>query len=197
MRLVALVLILFCVGCDSSQWLELPANPPEMPVANIPKSLRQTNWADSRGSGSCVIASSCSAFQWINRPELVKLFRTQYAGGQTESSIKAKWRANRIPFVCTETDAEHGDPAILEWATKTRRAAIIWYFPNHCVTFVGFGLWDGREVAWLLDNNRVGQFIPIDKQTFIRNWRSYGGFAAIPLEHPVPARPWQGYKARS
>lgn len=194
MRYACLLLLLFVVGCtDGNGWRELPAAPPEVPVANVPKSLHQKNWPDSRGSGSCVIASSCSAFQWMNRPDLAELFRKKYAGGQTESSIKSKWRANGIPFVATETDEEHGDPAILEWATKTRRAAIIWYFPNHCVTFVGFGQWQGREVAWLLDNNRIHQFIPIEKDTFIRNWRKFGGFAAVPMERPVPPRPYPGY----
>lgn len=200
MRLLwPILMLLGFVGCaGDGQWIELPAQPAEVPTANIPRSLQQKNWADRGGSGSCVIASSCSAFQWMNRPDLAEQFRRKYAGGQTESSIKAKWRASKIPFVCTETDAEHGDPEILEWATKTRRAAIIWYYPSHCVTFVGFGTWQGRDVAWLLDNNRVGQFIPIEKQTFIRNWRGFGGFAAVPLDQPVPPRPYPGYsRARS
>lgn len=200
-------------GCDSSQWVELPSPAIESPSANIPKSVRWTNWPDRNGSGSCVIASSCSLFEWANRPELAKKFRQSYAGGQTEESIKKKYRQNGIKFVCTaaqdrneysssrntpeDQGFDYGDPAILEFATATRRAAIIWYFDNHCVTFCGFGQFNGQEVAFLLDNNRTERFIPIEKSQFLRNWRSkYGGFAAVPLNIPVPPIPFQGYATK-
>ena len=94
----------------------------------------------------------------------------------------------------TETREEYGNPEFLEWAAKTRRMAIIWYFPNHCVSFCGFGKQNGREVAWLLDNNRTKKFIPIEKNQFIAEWRGYGGFALIPTMTPAPSVPFQGYE---
>jgi hypothetical protein len=184
-------------GCESTQWREIAATQKEIPAANVPLVLRQTNWPDAKGSGSCVIASSCSVWQWCNRPDLAEKFRKSYAGGQTDSSIKAKWKAARIAFVAPEKDAEYGDPEALQWASDTRRAAIIWYFPNHCVTFCGFSNYQGKEVAWLLDNNRTKQFIPIEKRQFISEWRSYGGFYAIPLLTPAPSLPFPGYEAES
>ncbi len=187
---------LFAAGCDSRRWYQLPYAA-ETPAANIPTKLRWTNWADAKGSGSCVIASSCSLLEWSNRHDLAVKFRKSYAGGQTESSIAAIYRANGIPFIAPKTEHDHGDPRILEWASETRRAAIIWYFDNHCVTFCGFGLHEGAEVAWLLDNNRTARFIPIPKVEFLRNWRTkYGGFAAIPLLTPAPSIPFQGYEYR-
>ena len=194
---IVLVGLLLCfAGCEQTQWREIIRKDTEVPVANVPKQLRQTNWADAKGSGSCVIASSCSVFQWSNRPDLATKFRKSYAGGQTDSSIKTKWKAANIDFVAPTTDSEYGDPEALQWASDTRRAAIIWYFPNHCVTFCGFGKHEGTEVAWLLDNNRVERFIPIEKRKFLADWRGiYGGFYAIPLLTPAPSLPYVGYEA--
>ena len=188
------LIILFFAGCESAQWQEIACPEIEAPAANVPLALRQSNWADAKGSGSCVIASSCSVFHWANRPDLAAKFRKSYAGGQTDSSIKAKWKDARITFVAPNRDDEYGDPDALQWASDTRRAAIIWYFPNHCVTFCGFSQHQGREVAWLLDNNRTKQFIPVEKRQFISEWRKFGGFYATPLLTPAPSLPFPGYE---
>ena len=203
MRSLLLLLVLVaCVGCTESTWVELPAPPKEIPSANIPLALRYKNWPDANGSGSCVIASSCAAFEWVNRPDLASKFRKTYAGGQTETSILTKYKQNNVPFVATQDPKiarasgtwGYGDPSILEWCSSTRRACIIWYFPNHCVTFVGFSDWQGKEVAWLLDNNRKERFIPIPKDQFLTEWRGkYGGFAAVPLLTPAPSLPYKGF----
>ena len=42
----------------------------EVPVANLPVSLRPFNWVDSRGSGSCVNASTVFNLHWSNQPQL-------------------------------------------------------------------------------------------------------------------------------
>lgn len=195
--------LVLLVGCaETHQLRELPPPAEEIPAANIPLSVRYKNWPDAKGSGSCVIASSCSALEWVNQPKLAEKFRKTYAGGQTETSILEKYRANKIPFVATKSREEvsqkggyaYGDPNILELCSATRRACIIWYFPNHCVTFVGFSQWQGREVAWLLDNNRKERFIPIPKQQFLTEWRGFGGFAAIPWLTPAPSIPFPGYE---
>lgn len=189
------VILAICqYGCIENRWRALPCPAVEIPAANVPVALRYKNWPDRTGSGSCVIASSCAVFEWSNRPDLASKFRKTYAGGQTESSIKSKYRASNIPYVAPDQDHEYGDPALLQWASDTRRAAIIWYFPNHCVTFCGFSKWQGREVAWLLDNNRIERFIPIPKDQFITEWRKYGGFCAIPILTPAPSLPFQGYE---
>jgi hypothetical protein len=181
-------------GCDMKRWRELRSKLVEVPAANVPAPLRYKNWPDAKGSGSCVIASSCSLFEWANRHDLATKFRKSYAGGQTEFSIKQKYQANGVPFVAPMTDNEYGDPSLLQWASDTRRAAIIWYFPNHCVTFCGFSQWQGKEVAWLLDNNRTERFIPIPKVQFITEWRKYGGFCAVPLLTPAPSLSFPGYE---
>lgn len=205
-QLVALLILVLFTGCSiesETKWVELQPQRIEQPASNLPVSLRHTNWADRAGSGSCVIASSASTFEWFNRPDLAHKFRTSYAGGQTESTTIAKWKANGIPFVATKSlydiqrdggGIPHGDPEFLEWVTRTRRMAIIWFYQSHCVNFCGFGIHQGKPVAWLLDNNKIKNFIPVPKDQFIRDWRnSYGGFAATPLYTPAPQLPFQGY----
>ncbi len=199
---IAVCFVSLLTGCTDQQWREITCPSIEVPAANVPASLRYTNWADRNGSGSCVIASSCSAFEWFNRPELAAKFRKTYAGGQTETSILNKYLDSKIPFVATRPAEivaklggyRYGDPRILELCSSTRRACVIWYFPNHCVTFVGFSQWQGQEVAWLLDNNRKERFIPIPKSQFLTEWRGFGGFAAIPWLTPAPSLPFQGYE---
>lgn len=192
MMLVLAFLSLAACGCDSQseQWLALPAVAPESPPVNPPVGMRQKNWVSSTGSGSCVIASSVTHFGWQGREDVGKYFRASYAGGQTATSIKTKWKAANIPFLCTES----GDPQFLDWASKTRRGAIIWYFPNHCVTFCGYSVIDGIEHAMICDNNRTLQYIRIPKQQFIREWRGYGGFACTALLTPAPSIPHVGFK---
>lgn len=190
---VCLLASLALVGCaPEPQWVSLPSVPPEVPPVNVPLSLRQTNWPDARGSGSCVIASSISHLHWCNRPDLAARFRASYAGGQTASSIQRIWQANGLPYVCTED----GDPTFLEWASRTRRGAILWYFPSHCCTFCGYSVVDGVEHAMILDNNRVRQFIRIPKREFLTRWRGYGGFAMTAILPPAPPLPSRGYEVR-
>lgn len=179
------------VGCTPATPRVQPTRPPaaEVPVANLPAPLRQRNWVSPAGQGSCVHASSISHFRWQGKFELAEAWRQRYSGGETAYSILNKWVANRIPFTFTE----NGDPAFLEWATETRRGAICWYYPSHCITFVGFSKVDGREYAMLCDNNRPGQTIAIEKMTFIRGWRGYGGFAAAALFTPTGPLPWPAY----
>lgn len=203
--ILILLFAVFATGCAVQEpaWVELQPQTIEQPASNLPESLRHTNWEDPYGSGSCVIASSASTFEWFNRPDLANKFRTSYAGGQTETTTLNKWRANGIPYVATKSlyqiqkdggGIPHGDPEFLEWVSRTRRMAIIWFYPSHCVNFCGFGIHKGKPVAWLLDNNKTKNFIPVPKDQFIRDWRNlYGGFAATALYTPAPQIPFQGY----
>lgn len=197
MRQVALLLIagflLGLIGCGPAprpKLVSVAPPPVEIPVANLPPELRQTNWSHPRnGQGSCVHASSMSHFRWQGKFQLADGWGRRYAGGETAYSILTKWVDNRIPFAFTD----EGDPAFLDWATATRRGSIIWYYPSHCVTFVGFGQMNGREYAFIVDNNRTNQFLAIEKLAFIRAWRGYGGFSATALFTPTGPLPWPAY----
>jgi hypothetical protein len=186
--LLCCALFAIAAGCEP-QWIEV-RRASEQPIANVPLKLRQTNWTDKAGSGSCVIASSASLLNWHGEERLAKEFKKLYAGGQTSDSIKRIWNKHKIPFEAEE----NGRPEFLERVSEARHAAIIWFFPNHCVTFCGFGRNNGQEVAWLLDNNRTERFIPVEKREFIRAWRGFGGFAMATTLPPVPFVPFDGYR---
>lgn len=193
--LAVLALLLVALGCNAPdptpQIRLLPAPPPVVPAMNLPQNLRQTNWTSPAGEGSCVIASTVSMVRWQRQYELAQKLRSTYSGGQTARSIQQKLASQNVPFVCTEA----ADPAFLDWASRTRRGAIVWYFPSHCVTFVGFSREaDGVEYAWLLDNNRTKQFIKIRRDVFLKNWAGFGGFALSTLWPPSPPAPYQAYE---
>lgn len=190
MRNVVITAVALCLlaGCSSPKLVELPPQP-ESPVTNIPRPLRQTNWLRYM-EGSCAHASCVSGFNWFNEYEIAQYWRKKYGGGEWDSSLIAKFKAERIPFV-VETN---GDPWILEYATESRRGATIWFFSAHAIWFCGFED-DPRfgQVAVVLDNNRVGNFIRIPKAQFIQRWKGYGGFALCPLLDPSPPVPTPQY----
>jgi hypothetical protein len=79
-----------------------------------------------------------------------------------------------------------GDAAFLEWALRTRRGAGITYFPNHAVNLVHLD----SERAGLLDNNRIGQIVWIERSEFLRQWKNYGGWAWTLVYDPPPPVPF-------
>lgn len=149
----------------------------ECPVVNLPEHARCRNYA----GGSCVIASTVSLFRWQGRDDLADLFRRSYSGGQSASSLHAKLEAHRVRFAYTTA----GDVRFLEWAIRTRRGAGITFFSNHFICLVD--LTPGEAV--LLDNNRVGRFITLPREEFVRRWRGYGGWATTPVYSPAPPLP--------
>jgi hypothetical protein len=187
--LFAAITLAMFAGCDVDQEVidfESEVQAIEQPIANLPGPLRYTNWTSRAGKGSCVIASSCSMAAWCGENELADFLRRSYSGGQTQTSIQEKLTAAQVPFICTEST----DVAVLEYATRTRRMAIVWFYPRHCVSFCGFGVSpEGWECAWLLDNNRVEEFIPVPKDQFIRDWNQYGGFGLVAILTPAPPLP--------
>lgn len=187
-RPLFLLLTLCCLisaGCELTTEPAYVLQPPlnEFPPAvNLPVSLRQTNWMGS-GEGSCAVASLISHVNWQNAEEKGRTIRRTYGGGQTARSLKSICSKERLP-IATE---ENGDVEFLKWASRTRRGAVVWYFPSHAVTFCGFGTKNGDTVAVLLDNNRTKTPLAIPVNDFVKGWRSFGGFALTVLGPPVPA----------
>lgn len=190
--IVCLLLAAF-VGCDEVAGVvdnvRLASLRPslELPGANLPDSLRPRNWTDSRGSGSCVNASTMFNLRWSAQPDMADYWRKTYAGGETDSSIRRAHDQNRLPYYFTRS----ADRSFLEWVTATRRSALIWYYPSHCVNFVGFHAdptrpTDPTVYAWLCDNNRPARFIRVPVQEFQSKWAGYGGFGLSLASPPVP-----------
>ncbi len=152
----------------------------ELPVCNLPQELRVQNYK----GGSCVHASTGSDFNWLHEYELQKWWNKTYAYGESYNGLTSKLRKNKIQFY----DTANGDVSVLDRCTAERRMATIFYYPSHSINFVGFQ----NGYAYLLDNNRTDVWIRVPRDTFIRNWKGYGGVAVVPLiGSPAPPLPWK------
>ncbi len=171
----------------------LPAPSPEVPVCNLPAELHQRNKLGPKGQGSCVHASTVNHLRWLNKYDLAARWWETYGDGETASGIRSKLDAAKADFVYTE----NADPTFLDWASRTRRGAIIWWKASHCCTFEGFVKDEnGREFAAILDNNNPGRFEYTEREQFIRGWAGFGGFALTVLEDPPSPLPWLSYEVQ-
>lgn len=183
--IVLMGMVALCAGCSAPRVVANRAPPAEVPQLNLPAELRQRNWTAGR-EGSCVHASTISHLRWLGQYELADWWRQSYGGGDTATSILSRYRSAGLPVAYTDS----GDPEFLEWAAETRRGAIIWFFPAHCVTFAGFD----QDHAYLLDNNRPEEFLRIPKSQFLTAWRGYGGFGLAARLTPPPPKPWPAFR---
>lgn len=157
--------------------------PPAVAVTvDIPKSLRHRNYS----GGSCMWASTWSAFEWCGRHDLAKWGRRNFAGAAGIHDIERMCKRAKVPYESTHS----GDVAVLERATKERRAAAIYWKSGHACTFMGFFKRRGKEFAVILDNNSTGRYEWTAKNEFLSRWRGHGGGAIVPLLTPTPARPY-------
>lgn len=222
LSVAACLLLLVCTGCSIEFAWEQPSEQPgppavtprsaELPVCNLPPSLRVRNYK----GGSCVHASTGSAFNWLGLYSLQRWWNATYSGGESYNGLVSKLQRAGIPFYSTAS----GDVATLERCTRERRMATIFFYSAHSVSFNGFGDgavrvgqssspwwndfgdltygrgWDyarnpAGKFAYLLDNNRTGAFIEIPREEYLRKWRGYGGVAVVPtLGAPAPPLPF-------
>lgn len=151
----------------------------EFPCVNLPRELREWNW----GGGSCVHASTVMQFRWTNMLDLAKWWRETYAGGESYNGLTSKLQRAQINYYSTAS----GEVEVLERCHRERRGAVIFYYPNHSILLVHFD----HERAIVLDNNRIDAFIEIPRETFVKNWRGYGGVAIVPeIGAPAPPLPF-------
>jgi hypothetical protein len=159
--------------CPAPNWNRAPA---EVPAMDLPLAMREHNW----GGGSCVHASTVMCLRWQHQEEWAAFWRTHYSGGESLGGLVDKLEKNGLRYAYT-----NGDESFLDWCSRTRRGAVIFYFPNHSICFVGHH--DGQ--AWLLDNNREDHFLRVPWDEFVRNWKGYGGVALTPIYVPPPPQP--------
>lgn len=151
-------------------------------VLDLPPQYRTKNW----GGGSCVHASNVNLLLWMGMPEMAAWWRDNYSGGEYDGRLISRLEAAGLKFAYV-----YDDPAFFDWCTRTRRGAGIFYKPSHSINFVG----RDAQYAYLLDNNAVsypenhGHYERVEWNTFIRQWRGYGGFAWTLIYDPQPGDP--------
>lgn len=151
-------------------------SPAEVPAVNPPLEARARNYSN----GSCVFASTETAIRWMNNDAIAAAMRSSCRGGSGQARLHENLTRLGVPYVFTSS----GSVSFLEWANRTRRACMIFYFPNHAVTFVGMT----DTTVYLVDNNRRDHILAIERRTFEVNWKGWGGAATCPLVAP-PAPP--------
>lgn len=178
---------LVCIGCEIVD--ESKCGPDGCPVSeteliDLPESLRQQNWRARNGQGSCCYAALVAALRAQDQNELATYVQNNYSGGCYAQDLIDVCEKLKIDFAVTQ----QGDAELLEWAHRTQRAGVIFYYPRHAVTFLGY-LTDRKGTQWavLLDNNSIRNYRYVRKTIFLKNWKTrYGGFGIFPALTPIP-----------
>lgn len=190
-QLAACLVMVLASGCTERLDVRaLPAPAVEQPPANLPAQLHQRNWTGPLGQGSCVHASLTNHLRWLNQIELAQQWKNTYSDGEWESRLRARLDAADVDYGYTVK----ADPRFLDWASQTRRGAILWWKPSHCCSFMGWVERDGRQYAAILDNNYPGHFELTEREQFVRLWAGYGGFALTVVRDPASSLPWRSYE---
>lgn len=133
----------------------------------------------SNPDGSCVHCSTVMQMRWLGLYDWSDYWWSTYRGGESDYGLQRKLLREGFDFAVTHD----GDSRMLEWAISSRRGAVITWGGAHSVWLVGRE--NGQAV--ILDNNHIGKFRYQPWQSFLREWRSCGGWAFVILNGQVPA----------
>ncbi len=159
--------------------------PPPAPLiaADLPVSLRHENYA----GGSCMYAAAATTLEQGGRSDMANWLTRNHRGAAGIEDIERAFARSKTPYKSTV----RGDVAVLDFASRTRRHAAIYYKPGHAITFIGWSRRNGKEWAILVDNNNTRKYEFVRRDLFLNNWRMrYGGGAIVPLYSPVPSQPY-------
>jgi hypothetical protein len=171
---------LFLMLCAAPAMAQVPGKIIET-LADVPWQLRQPNWDSPKGEGSCVNAATVTLLRWMGLHEHAEWWRTNFQGGEWDTSQINHMTFSGLKFAYTDT----GDPAFLDWASRNRLGAGIFYYPRHSINLLDLS----QDYAILLDNNSVGVYTVVPREEFLRRWRTeFGGFGWTFVYQPPP--PW-------
>lgn len=152
-------------------------------LADIPINLRQENWGTITG-GSCAHASAITLLRWHSYDYLADWWRTSYSGGEILPGTASKLTHAKVKYAYTNKF----DMSFLTWCARNRLGAIIYHVPAfHAVNMVDL---TPTEV-YLLDNNRIQDYIIMNRRIFENQWRTNNNgtsWALTIVDTPPP--PW-------
>ncbi len=178
MKMYFLIFVLLLAGCQESVSPRVSRPAVVGPLVNPPVSLRQQNY----GGGSCMYASAETLLMNQNQHSKATQWRRTFRGGASVWDLANAGNRTGVSFAYTS----NGDEAFLEWASRTRRGAVIYFLPRHAIAFTGYS----GDHAYLIDPNRTDRHLRIKKKVFLRWWHHYGGKAWTPMYSPQPPQPW-------
>jgi hypothetical protein len=171
-----------CEPCPDG---ECPAEYQPGPIHRLEKALQTPNY---RG-GSCAHAATIDSLIAQGQDDLARAWRRRFYGGAGVSHLVSAAEKLGVRYAYTSS----GDVSFLQWCSRTRRPACIFYKPMHAITFLGFENGD----AVMVDNNRPGREERVGREEFLRKWNAYGqsygyrggvAFAAVYVPAPPPPR---------
>ncbi len=148
-------------------------------LLDLPPELRTPNYA----GGSCCHCAHIDVLNWHGFHQQADWWRRNHSGGFSVSGGARIMESLGLRYAYTTT----GDERLLEWCSRNGHGAAIHYYPSHAITFRGYA----NGYAYLCDNNRTKTLIKVEKQTFIRNWKGYGGCALTLVYSPSPPVAWR------
>lgn len=155
-------------------------------LADVPPELRQRNWPAARdGSGSCVNASTITILRFMGFEDHAKWWRENFEGGEWDTSHVTHLQASGLMFAFVSDEPDGGE-AFLEWCSRNRLPAGIFFGQAHAQNFLGY--MDGGKTAVVLDNNNPDVLMFYPREEFLREWHRCGGFAWSFVYKPAP--PW-------
>lgn len=180
--LLATFLLASVTGCNEAKRLAYKTPLKERPTVNLPLALRQSNWLGSRRMGSCTWASMISLLRWQGCGKVADWMRQNYGDGEGADGMAQKLDRAGIRYAYVT----NGDVKFLEWACRTRRGCGITVMGGvHMVTLVHLD----AKWAGILDNNSVGNYIWVPRETLIAEWKASHGWAVTPIYAPAAPLP--------
>lgn len=144
-------------------------------ICDLAPEYRQKNWGRP---GSCGHASTTSALRWVQLFDQADDWRKSFSNGENFRRHCDRLRAKGIAFVATSD----GDERILEYATWSRRGAVVYWPSGHITNFMGKR---GDRVV-ILDNNHVGRLDGYPYADWVRRWQRNSGCAIVIVSGEVP-----------
>lgn len=161
------LLLWFCLGALLGVLLIQTA---DAQIIQPPKEIRQANYGPS-----CAHAATITMLNWQEQPEMGAWWRQSYRGGETFYGLSSKAIYAKLDYAILR----NGKLGILEYATATRRGAVIDWGGRHAVFFCGF-LGDTASIV----NPNTSRIHTFEKNAFIAYWRRSGGRSFMTLYSP-------------
>ena len=148
--------------------------------AELPQAWRHGNYA----GGSCLWASVEDVLAWQGQHEQASWVRHNCQGAAgVHTDIVPTFESLGLRFAYVDNGDEH----FLEWCSRTRRAAAIyWEGGVHAITFCGYVGSDAK----IIDNNYRDRVQTLTRQKFLAAWHNAGGVAFTVVYMPPPSRPF-------
>lgn len=145
-------------------------------LSDLAPEWRQYNWTSP---GSCGHASTVSALRWVEEFQKADKWRHTYSHGENFDRHLSRLKKNGLHAIWTND----GSSALLDYAARTRRMAIVYWPSNHITNFVGY---DSKGRVVILDNNHTDRLDHFNRKEWFSEFRSCGGCAIVILDGMAP-----------